>query len=1265
MGAKAIPDGVIPMIEQMVAEGRMSYDRVSDAASTARARARIQEIGFQGALAEYREAVRSGKASKDLRTLGATLLNNAANAGDGNAVAELLMLYRADSTNVAQAQQAGSILRKLSPESQLYGIQRTISELNKNNERKNQGRRVTADDAEAAYEAVFEALREARRDLETVTAAYGNVVDTMRDAYTEESDSPKESPRWVEQLGAELAASAARRAQPGKQRQPTVYETILRELNTFMAEHVKRPEGPKSRQTASDIIADALSNRQEYAAAWQTAQANLLEKYAGNPAMLEALREFNETSPLFGGTGTDTTMMKAVAEAALENDISIKNLVVRGEYDVEALTNQIAGTLIQRTGASTETDRAVIREAVQRYIQRKTENAGKYAFEYIGSDIQKAMRNLGLRMSEIIKSSPGDKTSAANQIADMMVTQYGVSEAAAGALANDIVDDFQHSVTEASRAKLEQMFRDRPKRVQRTLTERFEELVNLGAFSGDEFSQRAVQKLLGVQGDITISPELIQKFLNQTDQEGRDAVMEEILQDAANQLPGSWRGIFDSLRYLSMLFNPRTHIRNLSGNTIFQIPASLKNRVGAALEIGAKSAGAGIERTKSLTGANPFGTLAREARADWKNAKPFLEGGHYNEGKLTASDIQKLASPFKNVRHMQWASTLLENTLGKLSNLNMNALEAEDAIFKKFIYVQSLAGYLQANGVKSISEADPALLNRARNYAAQEVLRNTFNDKNAFSDWIAKAGNARNSKNPFAKGASYVVEGVLPFKRTPANVLARAVEYSPVGAMASIADLMYKGARGQATQETIVRDLDRLSAGLSGSALLGLGVLLSGMITGGEDPDEDQRRFDDLTGHQSYALELDNGTSITLDWLATSAIPFFMGVELAHAFQDGGLTPEEALNALKGIGEPMLEMSMLQGLNDVFEDAAYAQQHGGSVPAALIASAATNYLTQAVPTLFGQAERSAENRRMTTYGDKNNPLPQDAQFFLGKLSQKVPGWDYSQIPYLDAWGREEETGEPVERIFNNFFNPAYVSQVKVDQVERELQRIKDATGDGKVFPTRAARYFTVNKEQKNLTADEYQKYAKKRGQTSLDVLRSMMDSPGYQRLSDEKKAEAISDVYSYADAMGKMAVSDYRPGDGTIADKAMKTMLPPADCILYEMNKDRDRDGKVTNLESTQTLQELPGLSAEDRGKAWAAMNENKNQAQNPFTGVLAGQDMTPEEAALVWSIYDGKGTKEDSYTKPEKKRDVQKELDLSVQEVNRLWILIEKAMKR
>lgn len=772
--------------------------------------------------------------------------------------------------------------------------------------------------------------------------------------------------------------------------------------------------------------------------------------------------------------------------------------------------------------------------------------------------------------------------------------------------------------------------------------------------------QKSVNELAEkYQVDIELDQTALDDFVNAANEEVRQEAEARLIQSAASQLPTSFRAKYDAVRYLAMLGNPRTHIRNILGNTAFQIPAIAKNRAGAAVEMGYNLlSGKKAERTKSLAGANPFGALAREARADWANARPFLEGGKYSEGRTTAGAIEREAKPFQN-------SSPVGKAIGWAADKNGALLEAEDNLVKRWIYSQSLAGYLKANGVKSISVASPDLLSRARNYAAQEALRNTFNDRNDFSDFVAKLGNLRNSENKTARAASYLTEGLLPFKRTPANVAARAVEYSPAGSVLDIVNAVRDAKAGKMDQETVLKHLDRQAAALSGTALLGLGFLLSGMITGGEDEDKDQQNFDDLTGRQNYALELDNGTSVTLDWLAPSAIPFFMGVELAHAWQDGGLSPDKAINALKNMSEPMLEMSMLQGLNDVFENAAYAQQHGGSVLGSAVVSAASGYLTQVFPTFFGQLERTAEDRRMTTYADKNDRFSKDLQFFLGKVSQKVPGWDYHQIPYLDAWGREEETGDALQRAFNNMINPAYVSQVKVDAVEKELQRVADATGTTGVFPDRAPRYFTVDKERKDLTAEEYQKYARKRGQLSLETLRQMMDSPGYQKLGDEKKAEAVAAVYQYADSLAKMEVSDYRPGKGTVAAGALKSMLPPASYILYKMNSDRDGDGKVSRMESAQTLQELPGLTDKQRGEAWGAFNTDAKAFKNPFTGALAKKGMDPEEAQTAWDIYGRSGTREEPYTEARKKQDLREDLGLSVMDAAQLYRLMQKAAER
>ena len=63
------------------------------------------------------------------------------------------------------------------------------------------------------------------------------------------------------------------------------------------------------------------------------------------------------------------------------------------------------------------------------------------------------------------------------------------------------------------------------------------------------------------------------------------------------------------------------------------------------------------------------------------------------------------------------------------------------------------------------------------------------------------------------------------------------------------------------------------------------------------------------------------------------------------------------------ISEPLLEMSCLQSLNDLFDAVGYVKSDGLSALPKAIASAATSYLTQALPTLLGQAERTGEEQR--------------------------------------------------------------------------------------------------------------------------------------------------------------------------------------------------------------------------------------------------------------------------------------------------------------
>ena len=731
--------------------------------------------------------------------------------------------------------------------------------------------------------------------------------------------------------------------------------------------------------------------------------------------------------------------------------------------------------------------------------------------------------------------------------------------------------------------------------------------------------QKAVSDLNAKYGtDVQLDDGDVADFLNAESDEARQEVTQRIVEKAAQSVPGTFRAKYDTLRYLAMLGNPRTHIRNILGNTFFQVPVAVKNRVGAVVEAAASAASGGkVERTKSIFGTNPFGKLAAECRADWANAKDFMgQTSKYMEGQTSLFNIEQEADAFSN-------GNMLGRGINKAADLNSRALAAEDTAAKKWIYTQSLAGYLKANGCKSISDADTALLNRARSYAAAEALRNTFNDRNAASDAVSKLGGAIRSDNPFVrKVGGYIVEGVMPFKRTPTNIAVRSVEYSPIGAVLGAVETARGAKSGDMAQ--VSKGLDRVAAGVSGTALLAAGFLAAGAgyVTGGEDEDEKQQGFNDLAGHQNYAFEAKNGTSVTLDWLAPEAIPFFVGVELYNQGIDGGVSFDDMWGAVKNASAPMLEMSMLQGLNDTFENAAYAKDRGDSVLGSVVFSALTNYATQIFPTIGGQMERSSEEQRMTTYTDKNGNLPTDLQYTIGKVSQKIPGWDYQQIPYIDAWGRTEESGDALVRSINNLFNPAYVSQVDVDKVEGELQRLKDATGDGGVFPARAARYFTVNGERKDLTAEEYTKYAKAVGQARYQAVSALTRNSGYKKLTDEEKAKAVSYAYEYATVKGKQTVSSYKPGDSSFAKGAMNSVLPIDSYILYKITADKDGNGSVSGTESARTLQGLSGLTDRQRGQEWAKRNSSTNENKNPFIGALPKAGISVDTSIKIYEKY-------------------------------------------
>lgn len=693
---------------------------------------------------------------------------------------------------------------------------------------------------------------------------------------------------------------------------------------------------------------------------------------------------------------------------------------------------------------------------------------------------------------------------------------------------------------------------------------------------------------------LKIDQELAERFMRAKNQAERDKALTDIYRDIGRQMPSRLIDKWNTWRYLAMLGNARTHVRNIVGNAGFAPVVALKNTIAIGIEAGtSRVTGGKLERSKTFAGGAEGKALRKAAAADFAKIQDAVMGGgkysefqnankHIEEGRVI---FQSKIPGLKQVsKGLEWAR-----------KANSVALDAEDMWFSKPHYAHAMAQYCKAHGITAEMIAKGENIEKARQYAIKEAQKATYRDTNAFSQFASEIGRRgrQGNKTGVEKVASGIVEGILPFRKTPANILVRGVEYSPIGLMRGIKQAVFDVRAGKITGAEAI---DTISAGLTGTALVGLGAFLAAqaLLRGHGGDDDDKNKFDELQGHQAYSLELPDGTSITLDWLAPECLPLFIGVNLWEQTNGGksSLTLAELLEAISNVSEPLLEMSCLQSLNDVLDVVGYAKSDGLAALPKAMANAATSYLTQALPTLLGQAERTGEDKRYTTYTDKNAFLTTDMQYTLGRASARIPGWDYKQIPFIDAWGRTEYTGKAAARAFNNFLNPAFVSEVNKSPMETELMRLYDATGES-VFPSRAGKTITVNGERVNLTAEEYVKYAEKKGTGAYDRLTNLTKDAEYKKLTDAEKVQCVDLIYTFTDQMAKTSVSKYTPDSWVKkASEAEKKGISVTDFVIAKtkaapVESLKDSKGNAIQYSKSLLIMErlytIPGLTSEQR----------------------------------------------------------------------------------
>lgn len=620
------------------------------------------------------------------------------------------------------------------------------------------------------------------------------------------------------------------------------------------------------------------------------------------------------------------------------------------------------------------------------------------------------------------------------------------------------------------------------------------------------------------QIEIDVPDALLEAYQNAATTEAQEVALQNIYQNVADQIPTSLGEAAQQWRYFSMLANPSTHAKNIMGNVSGTVAKIGKDNLAALMEtvfIGDKEG-----RTKAFL--NPLNksdqNLLNLGWADYDTAVDLYEDG---TGKYSnaAGDINDKRRYWK-INDPQNALTRgidkALNIAEKANNLNSKALEAEDMWFSKPMYSVALAGYMKANGLTEITDA-------ARTYAITEAKRGTYNDLNAVSKWATSLGKG-------SKLGRFISGTIYPFKKVPANVMVRTVEYSPLGYLKGAWDLiqMQKGN----TDITAAKAIDDFAAATTGTALLGVGAMLAkqGILraTGvGDDKEKEQQK--NAFGAKDFSILVGN-TYIPIDSLTLTGTGLLTGAQIWEAAQnarngDEPISFDDFLDALSKITDPVFEQSMLSGMDSILTTIQNSGSAGtGELLTKMGVQILGNYVGQYVPTVIGRVAASLDKNQRSTYLEPDGAWG-PVQTAVQGVQKKLPGLREDMAVTYGNWGVPVE-GNGANGFGEGVFKavtPVYPSKQKTDAVEEEIARLHDVNAEYSNFYTKPPKSIAVDGENIKLTSEQYANYTETRGQTDYNLRKSMLDSDIYKGLPDNVKSKAMSLSQEYANSLGKEA----------------------------------------------------------------------------------------------------------------------------------------------
>lgn len=611
----------------------------------------------------------------------------------------------------------------------------------------------------------------------------------------------------------------------------------------------------------------------------------------------------------------------------------------------------------------------------------------------------------------------------------------------------------------------------------------------------------------------------------------------------------------DSARYLMMLCNPRTMVKNNIGNKMFGSLTEVKDTLSGLIEDGVDLAskmfgGDGITRTK--TAAMPSKELRTAAREyGLENAARDLSGSKYTN---PAVKLDQMEPTFSN---KNWYGKLAN----KLSKMTSDILENDDEKAMMSKYSWSLARYIKANGYDASVFTDSTkkdFLQQAGDYAVEEAKRAAFHQDSKLAKELTSICTSLKSGNAADRVAGIAIDATIPFKKTPINVLKSALEYSPaemVNVLGDVAKL--SKCNSQTAPKQVTKLIDDIGKTATGTALVIGGALAAheGWIKVSQGDGKREQRTNSQTGNQSMAAYI-GGARISLSDLTPSTYALIMGASMEESYGGGDDAMTSFLKGIQSCASALVDTTMLSGISDILTNIKYADDDEDTL-GVIGKTVAENYAGQFLPTL-GRAINSTINENATsTYSDKTGilgDLETEGKYLetkiptLSKLGEvasenNVPVLKNLKLePSIDRWGNEtknNDTGvslnskiggsklaQTAGRAFANLATPTKITADTSTELDNKIRNLKEeAVSSGmssddadKLFPYTTTSESSITGVGK-LSPSEWTTYQKNKGTASKEMASALLvDEVLGDNVTTEEKASILQSCYSVAKA---------------------------------------------------------------------------------------------------------------------------------------------------